>query len=269
MPVIGLGLFVQIADRLAKQARIIEQATLDAQQTGGGKFYPRIHSQIPSTGDIDVENDLIKVASELDDDIRASDLFNNIYAPFIVALNRHVQRLGFSSLDKYLSTTGPSGINVDDGFAKAYRGVTGAELDSINVFGPETNIGYLSFSGSGVATLTKQNAVGTGTGDHTDTASAGLATGNHAAAKMRVFVASGVMAATEVSFVMKLENGTVTPSGLLVTFTPGEASTVGTSKNIGDPSQDFFLDISSVQVAGGDAGLVLQVKSVLEREVQL
>lgn len=272
MAVIGLALFVQVADRLAKQARILETATLDAQVTGGGKFYPRIHGSLPDAGDIDVEDDLIKKASDLDNDILANDLFNTIYGNFITAIDRHVKRKSFANVDAYLVGTGTSGINVDDGFAKAYKGTTGSELDARNVFGPETNIAFINFTSSGVASLTKENATGSGgTTDHTDTASSGFATGNHAAANMRLFVGSGLgtPSVATLELVMKFENTNIAVSGVTVTFSGTETTTVGTTKNVGTHPNNAFIDISSTQVAGGASGLILQLKSIKEREVAL
>lgn len=267
MSVITITLFKSLSDRIAAQVGILEQAYSDARATGNGKRYTRIHDGLGSGGDFDVENDLIKTANELDTNIANSTQLNNIFAGVVTADQRHVQRFSYTNLDSYLSGLG---LNVADGYAHAYAAVFGTELKSINVFGPHTNLASLIFSTSGTATFTSLGDTGSGgSSSHTDTASTGYPTGNHAGAICQVMVYSGISTnAAQIAFHMKQEDGNVVSR--TVNWSGAELGVFGNKKYISSSAADKFLGVSSLtQVAGGTSGLGLIVYSELERTVAL
>ena len=70
-------------DRMAAQQQLFNQSLVDMSATGGGKFYPRVHTNIAETtpnGDPDVEVPLVGSANSLDENYKSGTFLSSIYS---------------------------------------------------------------------------------------------------------------------------------------------------------------------------------------------
>ncbi len=256
MPIISNSLFEGLADRLAEQADIISTAFTDAQQEGGGFFYPRIHSGVASLGDFAVEDSLIKSANELDGDTLSGSTFSVIFADVINAHQSHVVAEGSSDLNQFLNV---SGINVDVYYEEVFFQTKGSHLEGRNVFlDRQIDLGTVDITSSGVGTFTVGEALGIGAGAVSQT--------NHAAAVLDAIPTAAITA--DLILAVQLQEEVPFPgdgeraASRNVTITSGVLSGVPTEVGTGG---EVFLDVTDVIIAGGGASDQVIVRSRIDR----
>ncbi len=257
MPIIPNGLFEGLADRLAEQADIMSTAFTDAQQEGGGFFYPRIHSGIAALGNFDVENTLISSANAFDQNTLSGSTFSTLYADVINAHESHAVAEGASSLNDFLNV---SGINVDVYYEEVFFNVKGSHLEGRNVFlDRQIDLGTVDITSSGVGTFTDDQALGVGAGVVSST--------NHAAAIIDA-IPTVNMGATDLVLAVQLQEETPFPgdgqrvASRNVTITSGVLSGVPTEVGTGS---EPFLDVTDVIIAGGNASDAVVFRSRIDR----
>ncbi len=238
--VIPLSVLRQVADRLSKQVELLVAAITSAGAEGTGKFYPTIHGGIPSTGLYGTEKDLITSANALD----ASKLANatvlpNIYRDFINDLGTHAANENKTDLNTMLSGLG---LNVDPDFDEAYYNVKSAHMWGENVFADSSVLlATVDFTGSGVATFTDGDAMGSGSHQATSAT-------NRAAAMLHA-VPTDTVGATDIILDVRLTNESDVAMSRNVNIPAGTAA--GTLVSVGTSGVNFFRDVTNVVVAGG------------------
>lgn len=248
-------------DRIAAQHQLFNGALVDMAAEGGGKFYPRVHTDIANKtpkGDPDVEVPLVGPANTLDENYESGVFLSSIYSGYLQAWRGMLQDLGYADLDDFLSTIN---LNVHEDFNPVYQSVFGANLDAVNVFRKTPlEMGTIALTGSGTGTFTDGSALGTGSGEFD-------ATSNSAGAQLQMYMGSGATTVTDldINMTVLLENGSQ-QTNLLATLPIG--SDVGDTIDIGLAS-DKIIDIVSLQFAGGDASRTVGIRQIIERTPSL
>jgi len=267
MGVISNSQFLPIADRVAKQAQILEDAVLLA--TSGIGYYIKVHGPLDFEGDFEVENDLILAANETDINLVFDGAAASYLSNIVTSLNSHVQFRADSvaSLNDYLNV---SGINVHELYAVTHNAVLGQLLDAVNVFrDDEIEMAKVAITSSGVGTFTDCDLLGTGTGLFSRDTGDPDVTPNSGAQQLQVLVASGIDVTNDliINAIGVGENdGDGNPTAVSAQVTVPSSSPVGTKFNLGT---DYFLDVTTVQFAGGNSGDVVTVRSRVERNIGL
>lgn len=264
MGIIEGAQFLDIADRLARQAINLEDAVLT--NTSGIGYYVLVHGPLPFAGDFEVENDLIVAANQTDVDMVFNEAATTFFTNMINALNNHVvargQAASIASMDDYLNQ---SGINVHELYNESHNAVVGSDLNAVNVFrDDEILMATVETTASGVGTFTDGEALGTGTGSFVrDTGPGQTTTPNSAEQSIKYIVEADIGAPNDlvINVVGTNEQGNTVAEQ--VTIPSGTLSGVGAT--IG-PSQRKYLDVTAVQFAGGNAGSKVQIRSIVERD---
>lgn len=264
MGLITGGQYLPIADRIARQAINLEDAVV-VNNSGLG-YYVLVHDPLcslkPKEGDFEIENDLIFAANTTDEgwtyDVGARAYFTNI----INALNQHVVARGsgdsISSMDDYLNT---SGINVHELYAVTHEAITGSALDAVNVYrDDEVLLATVEVISSGVATFTDGEKLGTGTGDFVRDVG-GSETPNSAQQPFKYAVEEDIGVPNDL--VLAITGRNEQGNAVQETVTISSGTTSGTTVQIGTAE---ILDVIAVQVAGGNAGGKVQIRSIVERD---
>lgn len=256
MAIIPNSLFEGLADRLAEQADLMSTAFTDAQQVGGGFFYPRIHSGVASLGNFAVENTLISSANALDQNTLSGTTFSNIYSDVINAHEAHAVAEGASDLNAFLNV---SGINVDPYYEEVFFQVKGSHLEGRNVFlDRQLDMGTVDITSSGVGTFTDDQALGIGAGVVSST--------NHAAAVIDAIPTVAMVA--DLTLAVQLQEEVPFPGdgeravSRNVTITSGVLSGVPTELGTGS---ETFLDVTDVIIAGGSTSDQVIFRSRIDR----
>lgn len=259
MAVIPKQIFIDISDRIAKQYDVLK-ATQEY-CTSGTDFYVRIHGDLPTDGDYQVEADLITPANTADTKMADMTTISvPLFTDIIGALNSHVQSRGgaqISSLGDYLTV---SGIRVHERFAEAYEDVTGSALKAKYVFrADEVQMGFVTFSSSGVAVFTDGTQLNAGTGQ--DYVRRSITSD----ALVQYRIASGSSSSNDrVVNVIGINNEGNTVSA---SVTIDNSFHSGMSAQINGAIR--FADVTTIQVAGGNAGDVITIRSIVDRNVGL
>jgi hypothetical protein len=248
-------------DRIAAQHQLFNQSLIDMAAEGGGKFYPRVHTNICNTtpnGDPEVEVPLVGPANTLDENYASGTFLSSIYSGYLQAWRGMLQDIGYADLDDFLTTID---LNVHEDFNPVYVAVFGSNLDAVNVFRKTPlELGTVALTGSGTGTFTDGGSLGTGSGDF-DSES------NSAGAQFQMYMGSGATTLTDLDVNMTVlkEDGTQ-QTNVLATLSAG--ADVGDTVDIGT-SADKFLDIVSLQFAGGDSGREVGIRQIIERSPSL
>lgn len=248
-------------DRMAAQQQLLNTALVDMAQTGGGKFYPRVHTNICDTtpnGDPDVEVPLVGPANALDENYSSGAFLSSIYSGYLQAWRGMLQDLGYADLDEFLSDID---LNLHEDFDPIYNAVFGTSLDAVNVFRKTPlEMGTITLTGSGTGTFTDGGSLGTGSGNFDGQS-------NSAGAQLQMYMGSGATTAAQLDINMTVlkEDGTQ-ETNVLASLPIG--SDVGDTVDIGSAT-DKFLDIVSLQFAGGDTGRVVGIRQIIERQPSL
>lgn len=255
MALMSKWLMESLSDRLAVQAEAVLSGLDSARGEGGGRHYKRIHSGVGLDGDYTLENTLITTANAQDTTALTDfTILSTIFGSYIAALETHARNYGATNLDQWLFA---SGIDVDWPMSLVYRAKTGSHLDSVNVFGGRVQLGSVALTGSGVSSYTDLNPVGTGSGD--------ASAYNKCAARMTAVVQSGI-GANDIVLDVRLLDEAGQATSRQVSFTaaavPGDEARVGSAG-------DYFIDITSVVVAGGDNGDAVSFRSEKQRNPAL
>jgi hypothetical protein len=192
------------------------------------------------------------------------------FATLINALNNHVVSrgtevgAGVTSMDDYLNQ---SGINVHECYAIAHAAVLGSQLDAFNVFrDDEIQMGQVDITSSGVGSFTDGEALGTTAGGDFVRDTGPTVTPNSAEQNVCWMAPSGI----GVPFDIQLNVIGVNEQGNTVSeqATIPAGSTSGVCSQIG-PDGFKLLDVTAIQFAGGNAGDIVTVRSMIERGVGL
>lgn len=258
MGLIDAGLFKSLSDRIAEQARQLDDAWTAVTSSGINR-YVRVHTSVDAdTGDVDVENDIIPTAKTLDADTDTNDLFREKFTNTINADTTHVTGQGKTDLDDYLAD---EAINVNEHYDNVYNAIKGSHLNAVNVFKNEAlQLGKVNFTSSGVGTFTDGSALGTGSGKASSTNFAMQAitavpttdVGATNAATLRIIGTGDAGAARSIE--INIPAGTT--SG-----TRNDLSLVDTN--------EFYTDVTNVTVGGGNAGDEFKIFSIVERPIGL
>lgn len=265
MGIISKTLMQGITDRIAAQATYIDSALTSARQTGGGLFYVRIHEDVGTFGDYNIENDLITAGNNIDINLANDPVYALEYSEMVNSLISHVTEAeGITDLDDYLTR---SGLNVAEKFDDVYFAVRGQHLLATNVFredelDPMATVVWL---GSGSAVFTDGYRLGTGSGDFVSPEDGtNLSNANSAAQALEVVVASGITAASQLNIYLLPES--LVQTTRTVNLTSGLQ--IGDTVAIGSGS-DAFLDVVNIVVAGGASTDAIRVRSIVERVPEL
>jgi hypothetical protein len=248
-------------DRMAAQQQLFNTALVDMAAAGGGKYYPRVHTNICDTtpnGDPDVEVPLVGPANTLDENYSSGTFLSTIYSGYLQAWRGMLQDLGFTDLDDFLSTID---LNLHEDVDPVYNAVFGTSLDAVNVFRKTPlEMGTIVLTGSGTGTFTDGDALGTGSGTFD-------ANTNSAAAQLQVYMGSGATTGADLDINMTcLDEDGNTVQNVLVTLPLG--SDVGDTVDV-ETSSDKYLDVVSLQFAGGEASRTVGIRQIIERQPSL
>lgn len=256
----------QITDRIAAQATFIDSALTSARQVGGGLFYVRIHEDVGTLGDYNIENDLITAGNNIDINLADDPVYVLEYNEMVNALISHVTEAeGITDLDDYLTR---SGLHVAEKFEDVYNAVRGNHLLAANVF--RANIldpmATTVWLGSGSAVFTDGFRLGTGSGEFVSPGSnnSNVSNANSAPQQLQVIVASGITANAQLD--IRLLPESLVQESQTVNLTSGMQ--IGTTVNIGT-SANQYLDVVNIVVAGGANGQAIRIRSIVERVPQL
>lgn len=253
MAVIGNSQFLNLTDRLACEGHIISAAINEV--SSGLTWYERINKPLGTAGDADVESDLVDPAVDLDRDYLSGTTISTFFASLTRDLQTHVQNKGFTDLDDFLSS---KDINVHEQFHMVYNASTGKVLDAINVFRANTiTMGTMDFTGSGTGTFTDGSALGTGSGDFD-------ADSNSAAQDLKFIVTGGDIGGTDIEAKVV---GTDESGNSLISSTVNVSSGTSEDTEVDITASSPFLDVTSVQIAGGTSGDQLVIKQKVERTI--
>jgi hypothetical protein len=263
-PLLKKSILQGLTDRIAKQHDYIRSGLEQANLSGAGYFYTRIHDglcddPLQPLGDALFEGTLVPPADDLDNNFSSGNLLSSTYGSFVAAMQGYAQANGLDDMDDWLSQLD---LNVHEDFDSVYQATNGQHLDAINVFrARQVQMGRVDVSSSGVGTFTDGVALGTGTGKFNPNT-------NSAGAQLVAYLGSGSSpSANDLVLNMTLTDEDSTNSvNQLVTIPAG--SVAGDSVNIGT-STDKWLDVVSCVFAGGDAGQVVAIKNIIERNASL
>lgn len=246
---------------MAAQQRLFNTALLDMSATGGGKFYPRVHTNIAETtpdGDPDVEVPLVGPANTLDENYTSGSFLTTIYSGYLQAWRAMLTDLGYADLDEFLTDID---LNLHEDFDPIYNAVFGVSLDAVNVFRKTPlEMGKIVLTGSGTGTFTDGSALGTGSGTFNGS-------NNSAGAQLQLYMASGATtgAPLVVNMTVLKEDGSQQTN---VTGTLLIGSDVGDTVDFGTTA-DKFIDVVSLQFAGGEASRTVAIRQIIERQASL
>lgn len=263
MAAISKEQYIPIADRVAKQSILLENSVLES--TSGLGYYRRVHGPLPDTGDFELENDLILAANNTDNKFVFSNAATTFLNEILTSLNTHVGIRGganVNSVDDYLTR---SGINVHELYAVSHSAVLGADLSAVNVFrDDEIEFANLEITSSGVGTFSDCDKLGTGSGSFVRDTNDPNTTPNSAAQQAEVFVASGIGSGNNliVNVIGTSETGVALDNQVTIPLSTAQ----GTKFSLGS---DEYLDVTTIQFAGGNASDVVTVRSKVERNVGL
>jgi len=263
MPIISQAVFEGITDRMAYQGEQISLAVAAGAPVGGGLYFTRV----TNTDDYEVENPLITPANNLDNNYPnfsgvEKSCLNATFNSMVSALDTHMSSAGagtgITTQDAYMTY---SGINVSYRYDDVYNAVKNAHLDSINVFGPQTQLARVATTASGVGSYTRLSRLGTGSGKVNDRG----ALPNYAGAQFEA-IAETLIGANDLQIDVHVtkEDGSADSVGVTI---PG-GTTSGTGFNLGSSSDDF-IDTTNIAFAGGNNGDSVVVVNKLERDIEL
>lgn len=263
-PLLKKDILTGLTDRIAKQHDYIRSGLEQANQSGAGYFYTRIHDglcddPLQPLGDAAFESALVPPADALDNNFASGTLLSSTYSAFVSAMQGYAQAQGIDDFDDWLSQLD---LNVHEDFDSVYQAVTGGHLDAVNVFRKnQVEMGRVAVTSSGVGTFTDGVALGTGTGKFNPNS-------NSAGAQLVAYLGSGsAPSANNLVLNMTLldEDGSQSVNNL-VTIPAGYVA--GQSVNIG-ASTDKWIDVVSCVFSGGDNGQVVAIKNIVERNASL
>ena len=261
MPIIANNVFSGLSDRIAFQAKQLEDAVTACLPVGGGLYFSRV-----TTGDdYQVENPLITPAYNMDNNLPNfsgvdKTILNSTFSSLIGGIDSHISTVGspsgITSEDQFLTT---SGLNVSKYYDDVYFAIKNTHLNAINVFGPQQQIARLATTASGVGSYSHIQALGTGSGKVSSNPP------NYAGAQFEV-ITETVIGANDLQLDVKIkkEDGTATSRG--VTVTNGTASGVGFDLGT---SSDSYIDVTNIAFTGGNNGDSIVVVNKQERNIAL
>lgn len=249
--------FLGVSDRLAKQYDML--ITTHQLASSGTGVYPRIHGGLSDTGDYPVEVDLITAANTTDTNrLDFTKISVPLFGDIVNAINSHITSRGgsqISTLNDYLLV---SGIHVHERYAELYADVTGNELLAKHAFrADEVQMGMVTVTSSGVATFTDGTALNAGTGQDYSRRSI------TSDALIQYYIASGSSSTNDrvLSIIGINDEGNT----ISATVTIDNSLHSGMSGLI--DSGKRFADVTTIQVAGGNASEVITIRSVIDRNI--
>lgn len=261
MPIINTAVFKGIADRLAFQAKQLEDAVALCLPVGGGLYFTRV----TAVDDYQVENPLITPAYNLDNALPNfsgvdKTILSSTFNALMGGIDSHISTVGspsgITSQDQFMTT---SGINVSQYYDDAYNAIKNVHLNAINVFGPQMPLARLETTASGVGSYTHLTALGTGSGK------ASANPPNYAGAQFEV-ITETLIGANDLQLDVRVKNEDGTASSRGVTISSGTQSGVGF--DLGSAS-DSYIDVTNIAFAGGNNGDSIVVVNKLERNIAL
>ena len=203
------------------------------------------------------ETTLGSAAKTLDENgISNSVLASTVFGTVCKSHDTHVKTVtGVSSntLDTLLTN---SGINVSSDYEEVYYYSTGRHLSANNTYYQgEYIVGAVNSTSSGVGSFTDGDAIGIGSGSVS-------ADGNtYAAAQLKCIVTSGIGSN---DLLLKLHVTEEDTTETTINVTIGNALTVGDEVEVGT-SSNKYIDVTNIEIAGGNNGDGVIVKNIPER----
>jgi len=256
MAYISNELFIQHADKLAEQYRIVADAL-------GSCISGTSHYNIAAGAafsNYSMMNALGTGWSSQDSKFSApTQTLQSQFFPGINADATHVIAEGSSSIDNYLTN---QVVRVQEFYADAVNSVRSETLSASNVFKRmRQEICHYNGSASGVGAFTHVGSLGTGAGPYAKGT-------NYCAVQLEALVMSGIGSTDDL--ILKVYGTQAGPAYTFKSVTIPKDSPAGTIVDIGI-STDLFVDISvaSSQVAGGQTGDGVIIQSKLLRTISL